>query len=84
MKKYASTRIEGNGTVRTVFRTMALWAYLSEERAKLQLVKVIERKTKNQDLLSYNMPSIDEKRKFNGLPTKWRYLTSSKPSVGDR
>jgi hypothetical protein len=44
MKGHASTWIEGNGTVRTVFRTMALWAYLSEERAKLQLVKVIERK----------------------------------------
>jgi hypothetical protein len=44
MKKHASTWVEGDGTVRTVFRAMALWAYLSEGRAKLQLVKVIERK----------------------------------------
>jgi hypothetical protein len=46
MRKHASTWIEGNGTVRTVFRTMALWAYLSEERAKLQLVRIIEKNGK--------------------------------------
>ncbi len=44
MRKHASTWIEGDGTVRTVFRIMALWAYTSNEKAKLQLVRVIERK----------------------------------------
>lgn len=39
MKGHASTWIEGDGTVRTVFRTMALWAYSSEEKANRQLMK---------------------------------------------
>jgi hypothetical protein len=62
MRKHASTWIEGNGTVRTVFRTMALWAYLSEERAKLQLVKVIERKNEKPGpfILQY---AIDRRKK---------------------
>jgi hypothetical protein len=42
MKTNTSTWIEGNGTLRTVFRTLALWAYSSEEKARLQLVKAME------------------------------------------
>jgi hypothetical protein len=42
MKRHTSTWIEGDGTVRTVFRTLALWAYSSEEKARLQLVKAME------------------------------------------
>jgi hypothetical protein len=62
MKGHASTWIEGDGTVRTVFRTLALWAYSSEDKAKLQLVKVIERKNEKAGpfILQY---AIDRRKK---------------------
>ena len=81
MRKQASTWIEGNGTVRTVFRTIALWAYLSEERAKLQLVKVIERKgdAPGPFILQY---SIDRrKREIQWLSLYLPLLTLSIPSL---
>ena len=43
MNKNVNTWIEGNGTVRTVFRNMALWEYASPERSKQQLLRAIEK-----------------------------------------
>ncbi|HEY4286963.1 MAG TPA: hypothetical protein VGN00_07675 [Puia sp.] len=44
MNKNANTWIEGNGTVRTVFRQLALSDYCTQERSRLQLIKAIEKK----------------------------------------
>lgn len=35
--------IEGEGTVRTMFRKMSLWDYASKEKSKLQLLRAIEK-----------------------------------------
>lgn len=43
MSKTANTWIEGNGTVRTVFRTLAFWEYASPEICKLQLLNAVEK-----------------------------------------
>jgi len=50
-----STWIEGDGTVRTVFRKLVLWDYTSLESCKLQLVNAIEKKntTPSPYLLDY-------------------------------
>jgi hypothetical protein len=61
MKGHASTWIEGDGTVRTVFRTMALWAYSSEEKAKRQLMKVMA--AKNGQSGPYTLQFAIDRRK---------------------
>ena len=43
MNKNANTWNEGNGTVRTVFRTLALWKYSTPETCKLQLLNAVEK-----------------------------------------
>jgi len=43
MNKIVNTWIEGNGTVRTVFRTLALSKYASPEACKLQLLNAVEK-----------------------------------------
>jgi hypothetical protein len=43
MNKNANTWIEGNGTVRTVFRTLALSKYANSESCKLQLLNAVEK-----------------------------------------
>ena|SRR5260221_11515632 len=44
MNKNGNTWMEGNGTVRTVFRTMVLWEYASPEGSKQQLLRAIGKK----------------------------------------
>jgi hypothetical protein len=61
MKGHASTWIEGDGTVRTVFRTMALYAYSSEEKAKRQLMKVMV--PKNNQSGPYTLQFAIDRRK---------------------
>ena len=43
MNKNVYTWMEGNGTVRTVFRKLALWEYGSPEQCKLQIIHDIEK-----------------------------------------
>lgn len=61
MKRHANTWIEGDGTVRTVFRTIALWAYSSEEKAKRQLIKVMA--PKNDQSGPYTLQFAIDRRK---------------------
>jgi hypothetical protein len=61
VKRHASTWIEGNGTVRTVFRTMALYAYSTEEKAKRQLMKVMV--PKNDQSGPYTLQFAIDRRK---------------------
>jgi hypothetical protein len=43
--------MEGNGTVRTVFRTMVLWEYASPEGSKQQLLRAIGKKGRSNQPL---------------------------------
>lgn len=43
MNKKVNSWIEGDGTVRTVVRSFALWNYSTQDRCKVQLVKAIEK-----------------------------------------
>lgn len=61
MKGQTSTWIEGDGTVRTVFRTMALHAYSTEEKAKRQLMNVMV--PKNDQSGPYTLQFAIDRRK---------------------
>ena len=53
MNKNVNSWIEGNGSLRAVFRNIILWEYTSPERSKLQLLRVTEKKNPGPYLLQY-------------------------------
>lgn len=69
MKKEVRSWIEGKGIIPTVFRALALWEYSTEEQARQQLMKVIERgnHTPGPYILQY---AIDQRKK----EIQWPFL----------
>jgi hypothetical protein len=56
-----NTWIEGNGTVRTMFRKLALYKYGTLELSKLQLINAVEKE--NQPLITLTIQYAIDRRK---------------------
>jgi hypothetical protein len=61
MSKNVNTWIEGNGTVRTVFRKLALYEYGTRDLSKLQLIRAVEKE--NQPLSTLTVQYAIDRRK---------------------
>jgi hypothetical protein len=61
MNKNVNTWIEGNGTVRTVFRELALYEYGTRDLSKLQLISAVEKE--NQPLGTLTLQYAIDRRK---------------------
>lgn len=58
--------IEGKGIMSAVFRALALWEYSTEEQARKQLVKALEKGNHPPGPIYYSMPLTGENRRSNG------------------